>query len=56
MFNFLKNTSFVKFPGNTVVDLHEQYIHDLSDVLDRHAPLVSRLAKKGSADWLSDSD
>ena len=51
----LKNTSFVKSPANAVVDLYEQYVHDLVDVLDKHAPLISRLKKKDSADWVSDS-
>ena len=43
----LKNTSFVKFP--------EQYVHDLVDVLDKHAAPISRLKKKDTADWVSDS-
>ena len=51
----LKNTSFVKSSANAVVHLHEQYVHDLVDVLDKHAPLISRLKKKDSADWVSDS-
>ena len=51
----LKNTSCIESPDNTVVDIYEQYVCDLGDVLDRHAPLVSRLTKKESADWLSDS-
>ena len=50
----LKNTSFVKSPADAVVDLYDQYVHDLSDVLDRHAPLISKLTKKESADWMSD--
>ena len=50
----LKNTSFVKSPADAVVDLYEQYVHDLGHVLDRHAPLVSRMIKKDSADWMSD--
>ena len=41
----LKNTSFVKYPADAVVDLYEQYVHDLGHVLDRHAPLVSRMIK-----------
>ena len=41
----LKNTSFVKSPADAVVDLYEQYICDLGNVLDRHAPLISRLTK-----------
>ena len=50
----LKNTSFVKSPADAVVDLCEQYVHDLGYVLDRHAPLISRMIKKDSADWMSD--
>ena len=42
----LKDTSFIKSPANAVVDLYEQYVHDLVDVFDTHAPLVSRLTKK----------
>ena len=41
----LKDNSFVKSPANAVVNLYEVYVHDLSDVLDRHAPLVCRLTK-----------
>ena len=50
----LKNTSFVKSPADAVVDLYEQYVHDLGNVLDRHAPLISRLTKKDFSDWTSD--
>ena len=42
----LKNTSFVKSPANAIVDLYEQYVHDLGNILDRHAQLISRLKKK----------
>ena len=51
----LKNTSFVKSPTDSVMDLYEQYVHDLADILDKHAPLISRLKKKDSTDWVSDS-
>ena len=50
----LKNTSFVRSPADAVVDLYEQYICDLGNVLDRHAPPISRLTNKDSADWMSD--
>ena len=46
----LANTSFVTSP-----DLYDQYISDLGGVLDRHAPLIYRRAKKTPAGWLSDS-
>ena len=49
----LKNTSFIKFPA--AVDLSEQYVHDLGNVLDRHAPLISRMTMKDSADGMSDA-
>ena len=51
----LKNTSFVKSPTDSVVDLYDQYVHDLPDGLDKHAPLIFRLKKKDSTDWVSDS-
>ena len=37
------------------MNLYEQHVHDMVDVLDKHAPLISRLKKKDSADWVSDS-
>ena len=42
----LKNPFFVKSTANAVVDLFEQYVYDLVDVLDKYAPLVSRLTKE----------
>ena len=49
----LKNISFIKSPADAVVNLYEQYVHDLGNVLKRHAPLISRLTKKNSVAWLS---
>ena len=46
---------FVTSPAYAVVDLYEQYVHGLGNVLGRHAPLISRLTQKYSADWLSDN-
>ena len=43
------------FPANSVSLLYDQYIHDLSHILDRHAPLVSILKTKQQAVWLSES-
>ena len=42
----LKNTPFVKSLVDAIVDLYEQYVYDFSNVLDRHAPLISILIKK----------
>ena len=46
---------FVKCPANSISLLYDQYVHDLSRILDRHAPLVSSLKTKQHADWLSES-
>ena len=51
----LKEMPFVKCPANSVSQLYDQYVHDLSCILDRHAPLVSSLKTKQDTDWLSDT-
>ena len=51
----LENCSFVKCPGNTASVLYEQYTKDIKELLDKHAPEVSRTFIKGPAKWLSDS-
>ena len=51
----LKDMPFAKCPANSVSLLYDQYVHDLSYILDRHAPLVSSLKTKQHADWLSES-
>ena len=51
----LKEMPFVKCPANSVSQLYDQYVQDLSCVLDRHGPLVSSLKMKQRADWLSES-
>ena len=50
-----KDMSFVICPANSVSLLYDQYVHDLSRMLDRHAPLVSSSKTKQCADWLSES-
>ena len=42
----LKNTSFVKSPPDAVVDFYGQYVNDLGNILDSHAPLISRWQRK----------
>ena len=51
----LANCSFVKCPGNAASILYKQYTKDLKDLLDKHAPEVSRTFIKGPAKWYSDS-
>ena len=51
----LKDLPFVKCPANYVSLLYDQYVHDLSRILDRHAHLVSSLRSKQRTDWLSES-
>ena len=55
LYSDVKYIPFVKYSDNSVGDLYEQYVHDFSDVLDRHVPLVSRLTRKDSTDLLSHS-
>ena len=45
----------MKCPANSVSWLYDQYIQDLSHILDRHASLVSSLETKQRADWLSET-
>ena len=47
--------SFVRCPGDTASVLCEQYLGDLSKLLDKHAPLVTRTFTKQATGWLSDS-
>ena len=51
----LKELPFVKCPANSVSQLYDLYVHDLSHILDRHASLVSSVEKKQRGDWLSES-
>ena len=51
----LKDMPFVKCSANSVSQLYDQYVHDLSRILDRHAPLVCSLKMKQRADCLSES-
>ena len=51
----LGNSAFVKHPGDTVSVLCEQYLDDLSKLLDKHAPLVTRTFTKQTTGWLSDT-
>ena len=45
----------MKCSANSVSLLYDQYVHDLSHILDGHAPLVSSLKTKQHADCLSES-
>ena len=51
----LGNSAFVKHPGDTVSVLCEQYLDDLSKLLDKYAPLVTRTFTKQATGWLSDT-
>ena len=51
----LGNCSFVRHPGDTVSVLCEQYLDDLSKLLDKHAPLVTRTFTKQATGWHSDT-
>ena len=50
----LKNSEFVKSSGNTVSVLYKHYMNDVSYLLNKYAPLVTRTFTKEFAGWLSD--
>ena len=53
--NDLNNIPFVRSPESTAAELYDQYITGVAQVLDKHAPIISRKAKQQSDEWLSDS-
>ena len=53
--NDLSNCSFVACLGDTAKKLYDQYTNDLSNLLDKHAPEVTRCLAKEPAKWLSDT-
>ena len=53
--NDLNNIPFVRFPEGTAAELYNQYITGVTQVLDKHAPIISRKAKQQSDEWWSDS-
>ena len=55
LLNDLSNCSFVACPGDTAKKLYDQYTNDLSNLLDKHAPKVTRCLAKEPAKWLSDT-
>ena len=52
--NDLNNIPFVRSPEGTAAELYDQYITGVAQVLDKHAPIISRKAKQQSDEWLSD--
>ena len=53
--NYLNNIPFVRSPEGTAAELYDQYITGVTQVLDKHAPIISHKAKQQSDEWLSDS-
>ena len=51
----MSNCSFVACPGDTAKKLYDQYTNDLSNLLDKHAPEVTRCLAKEPAKWISDT-
>ena len=49
------NIPFVLSPGGTATELYDQYMVGVTQVLDKHAPSISRMTKRQSDEWLSDS-
>ena len=53
--NDLSNISFVLSPGGNSAELYDQYMVGVTQVLDKHAPIISRMTIWQSDEWLSDS-
>ena len=53
--NDLSNVPFVLSPGGTATELYDQYMVGVTQVLDKHVPIISRMTKRQSDEWLSDS-
>ena len=51
----LRNIPFVLSPAGTATELYDQYRADVTQVLDKHTPIISRMAKRQSDEWLSES-
>ena len=45
------NIPFVLSLGGTASELYEQYLNGLTHMLDKHAPIISRMAQKQSLEW-----
>ena len=54
--NDLSNIPFVLSPGGTAAELYDQYLAGVTQILDKHAPIISRMTKRQSHEWLPDSD
>jgi hypothetical protein len=50
----LKNTSFVLFPADNVSDLYKQYCRDLSNLLNKHAPIVFKIISAKKRSWITE--
>ena len=53
--NDLSNIPFVLSLEGTAPELYDQYMVGVTQVLDKHAPIISRMTKRQSDEWLSDS-
>ena len=53
--NDLSNIPFVLSPDGTVAELYDQYMVGLTQILDKHAAIISRMTKWQSDEWLSES-
>ena len=53
--NNLNNILCVLSPEGTAAELYDQYMVGVTQVLDKHALIISHKAKRQSDEWLSDS-
>ena len=53
--NDLSSIPFVRSPEENAAELYDQYVVGVTQVLDKHAPIISGMVKWQSDEWLSDS-
>ena len=53
--NDLSSIQFVLSPEGSAAELYRQYVVGVTQVLDKHAPIISRMAKWQSDEWWPDS-
>ena len=52
--NDLLHTNFVSTPASSATDLYDQYCHDLTSLIDKHAPAKTKTIKRQTPSWITD--
>ena len=52
---FLYRKTFSPSIVSSLAELYDQFVNGLTHVLEKHAPIISHMAKQQSEEWLSDA-